>query len=82
MIFINGLMQKHYEISGKKVNGLKPFFPALFNPSRRADFCVSPEHGKLCFEALEMHFVPQNNLPLQGLKTLSEVEVLCRLKID
>jgi hypothetical protein len=30
----------------------------------------SPEHGKLCFEALETEFVPQNNLPCRELKTL------------
>jgi hypothetical protein len=30
----------------------------------------SPEHGKLCFEALETEFVPQNNLPCWDLKTL------------
>ena len=35
----------------------------------------SPEQSKLCFEALEMNSVPQNNLPLQGLKTPSEVGV-------
>jgi len=29
-------------------------------------FC-SPEQSKLCFEAPEIHFVPQNNLPWLGL---------------
>ncbi|SMG39448.1 hypothetical protein SAMN05660862_2781 [Sphingobacterium psychroaquaticum] len=50
-------------------NGEKPFFPALPNPHPPIGgriFC-SPEQSKLCFEALETRFVPQNHLPLQGL---------------
>lgn len=39
-------------------------------------FLCSREHGKLCFEALETEFVPQNNLPCRELKKLSEVEFL------
>lgn len=31
-------MQKQDDISGKKVNGQKPFFPANINPPVRADF--------------------------------------------
>ena len=49
-------------------NGTKPFFSALPNPHPPIGgriFC-SPEQSKLCFEALETRFVPQNHLPLQG----------------
>ena len=40
VIFINGFMQKSFNISGGNGNGIEPFFPVTFNPSRRADFCV------------------------------------------
>ena len=40
VIFINGFMQKTFDISRGNGNGNKPFFPVTFNPSRRADFCV------------------------------------------
>ena len=40
VIFINGFMQKSFDISGGNGNGIEPFFPVTFNPSRRADFCV------------------------------------------
>jgi hypothetical protein len=51
----------------KNWNGLKPFFPALLNLSRRADYLFT-EQSSYGFEALEMNSVPQNNLPLQGFK--------------
>jgi hypothetical protein len=77
MIFINGFMQKHTDIYGKKVNSLTLFFPAIFNPAQ-AGFLCSPEHGKLCFEALETEFVPQNNLPLQGAENTFRSQGFCR----
>ncbi|WP_164467815.1 hypothetical protein [Epilithonimonas vandammei] len=40
MIFINGFMQKSFHKSEGNGNGIEPFFPATFNPSRRADYCV------------------------------------------
>ena len=40
MIFINGFMQKAFDKSEGNGNGIEPFFPVTFNPSRRADFCV------------------------------------------
>ncbi|HEY8402342.1 MAG TPA: hypothetical protein VIK89_13835 [Cytophagaceae bacterium] len=50
-----------------KQDGIEPFFPVTFNPSRRDGFLCSPEHGKLwSFEALETELVPQNNLPFAG----------------
>jgi hypothetical protein len=60
-------MERLNQYSDKKRNGLKPFFPALFNPvpPTGGRIICSPEQSKLCFEALEMNSVPQNNLPLQ-----------------
>ena len=40
MIFINGFMQKTFDKLEGNGNGIEPFFPLTFNPSRRADFCV------------------------------------------
>lgn len=60
-------------------NGVKPFFPVTLNPAP-AGFLCSSEHGKLCFEALETGFVPQNNLPCRELKTPSEVRVFVWIK--
>ena len=58
-------------------------FPCYIQSVPQGGFLCSPEHGKLCFEALETELVPQNNLPFAGgRKTLSEVEVLCGLKMD
>ena len=33
-------MQKSFDKSEGNGNGIEPFFPVTFNPSRRADFCV------------------------------------------
>ena len=69
-------MQSLLDKSEITVNSIELFFPVTFNPSRRADFCVRKEHGKLCFKALETELVPQNNLPcLELKKRLSEVSV-------
>ncbi len=62
-------MQNSFDKSEGNGNGIEPFFPVTFNPVPPflADgFLCSTEHGKLCFEALETEFVPQNNLPFAG----------------
>src|SRR5690606_19355825 len=54
-------------------------FLSLYNTFR------SSEHSKLCFEALETRFVPQNHLLRQlaeSFKTPSEVGVLLDIKMD
>lgn len=58
-------MEKSLENGSYGRNGTKPFFFSLY-PIRPVGwiFC-SPEQSKLCFEALETRFVPQNHLPLQ-----------------
>ncbi|MDX3913886.1 MAG: hypothetical protein QHC79_10145 [Pseudosphingobacterium sp.] len=61
-------MEKSLKYGSYGWNGTKPFFSALSNPHPPIGgriFC-SPEQSKLCFEALETRFVPQNHLPLQG----------------
>ncbi|MEN9909891.1 MAG: hypothetical protein RLZZ540_3050 [Bacteroidota bacterium] len=70
-------MERSNQYLSSNWNGFKPFFPAIFNPvpPTGGRIICSPEQSKLCFEALEMNSVPQNNLPLQGLKTPSEVGV-------
>lgn len=57
-------------------------FSLLYSIRPEGRIICSPEQSKLCFEALEMNSVPQNNLPLQGLKTSSEVGVLLNIKMD
>jgi hypothetical protein len=83
MIFNNKFMQGYLGKLEGNGNGIKPFFPAIFNPAREGGFLCSPEHGKLCFEALETEFVPQNNLPCWELKKrLPKSAFLCEFKMD
>mgnify|MGYP001203880962 CR=1 FL=1 len=80
-------MEKSLENGSYGRNGEKPFFSALPNPHPPIGgriFC-SPEQSKLCFEALETRFVPQNHLLRQlseSFKTPSEVGVLLDIKMD
>ena len=69
-------MQKNSDQSRSNAVGLKPLFPARFNPARQGGFLCSPEHGKLCFEQLQKISAAQNNLPLQGAEKASEVSFL------
>ena len=45
---------------------LRAVFPCYIQSVPQGGFLCSQEHGKLCFEALETTFVPQNNLPCRG----------------
>lgn len=67
-------MQESNRYWGINGNGTKPF-SLLYSIRPEGRIICSTEQSKLCFEALEMNSVPQNNLPLQGLKTSSEVGV-------
>lgn len=63
-------------------NGIKPFFPATFNPSRRADYCVQ-QNTASCVLSISKVFSDAEQLALAGgWKTPSEVRVLYRLKMD
>lgn len=78
-------MQKTFDKSGGNCNGLRPFSLLTLIRFRRqaGGFWCSTEHGKLCFEALETPFVPQNNLPLHGAgKHPPKSGFMCRLKMD
>jgi hypothetical protein len=65
VIFINGFMQKPFDKSRVTVTASSRF-PCYIQSVPQGGFLCSPEHGKLCFEALETEFVPQNNLPFAG----------------
>ncbi len=60
-------------------NGIEPFFPVKFNPSRRADFCVHQNTASCVLRHSKPSLVPQNNLPLQGAEKPSEVGFSCEL---
>lgn len=72
-------MQKSFDKMEGNWNGFKPFFPATFNPSRRADFCVHQNTASCVLRHSKPSLVPQNNLPLQGAEKPSEVGFSCEL---
>ena len=43
--------------------------------SRRSGILFAPANGKLCFEYLKTFSVPENHLPLQGVKNAAEVGI-------
>jgi len=76
MIFINGFMQAYFDKSEKMGNGIEPFFPVTFNPSRRADFCVQ-QNTASCVLSISKVFSDAEQLALAGgWKTPSKVRVL------
>ena len=75
-------MQETFDISGRHGNGIEPFFPRYIQSVPQGGFLCSPEHGKLCFEALETEIVPQNNLPLQGAENTLRSRGFVRIKMD
>ncbi|WP_117176630.1 hypothetical protein [Mariniflexile rhizosphaerae] len=68
MVFINGFMQKHMELSGKKGNSPKLFFPAIFNPPERADFCVQPNTASCVLSISKRFAMLKTTCPCRGLK--------------
>jgi len=48
----------------KKAARLAAIYLILYSIRPEGRIICSPEQSKLCFEALETRFVPQNNLPL------------------
>jgi hypothetical protein len=65
MIFINGFMLQTFKKSEVTWNGIKPFFPATFNPSRRADFCVHRNTAS-CVLSISKIFSDAEQLALPG----------------
>ena len=72
-------MQKSFYKTEGNGNGIEPFFPVTFNPSRRADFCVQQNTASCVLRHSKPSLVPQNNLPLQGAEKPSEVGFSCEL---
>ncbi|WP_283416133.1 hypothetical protein [Epilithonimonas pallida] len=66
MIFINGFMQKSFDISGSNGNGIEPFFPVTFNPSRRADYCVHQNTASCVLRHSKPSSCLKTTCPLQG----------------
>src|SRR5690554_7810712 len=66
VIFINGFMQKVFDKMEGNSNGIEPFFPVTFNPSRRADYCVHRNTASCVLRHSQPSLVPQNNLPFAG----------------
>ena len=75
-------MQKQYDLLGKNGNSPKLFFPALFNPSRRADFCVHQNTASCVLSISKRIPVLKTTCPCRGQKKTSEVGFLCELKMD
>ena len=77
IIFINGFMQNSFDKSEGNGNGIEPFFPVTFNPSRRADFCVQQNTASCVLRHSKPSLVPQNNLPLAGGRKRSPKSRFC-----
>lgn len=75
-------MQNRMDEMDYKDNGIEPFFPVKFNPSRRADFCVQQNTASCVLRHSKPSLVPQNNLPCREQKKTSEVGFLYKLKMD
>ena len=75
VIFINGFMQKSFDISGGNGNGIEPFFPVTFNPSRSADFCVHRNTASCVLSSSKTFPMLKTTCPCRGQKTSSEVGV-------
>lgn len=75
MILINRFMQKHLNKRNIKQNGIKPLFPATFNPSRRADFCVHQNTASCVLRHSKPSSCLKTTCPTGSWKTCSEVDV-------
>jgi len=76
MIFINGFMLQTFKNSEVFGNGIKPFFPATFNPSRRADFCVHRNTAS-CVLSISKIFSDAEQLALPGAEKHSPKSRFC-----
>jgi len=80
MVFMNRPMQKHMELSGKKGNSPKLFFPDIFNPPERADFCVHWNTASCVLRHSKLSSCPKTTCPCREQKTPSEVRVFVEIK--
>ncbi len=82
VIFINWLMQKQYDINGKKVNSLQLFIPATFNPSRRVDFSVHQNTASCVLRHSKPSSCLKTTCPAGGWKRLPKSGLLQKIKMD
>ena len=73
-------MQNHIDRLDGNRNGLKPFFPVNFNPSRRADFCVQQNTASCVLRHSKLSSCPKTTCPCREQKTPSEVRVFVEIK--
>jgi len=75
-------MQNRMDKIEDNKDGIEPFFPVTFNPSRRADFCVH-QNTASCVLSISKRFpMLKTTCPCRGQKTSSEVGILYKLKMD
>jgi len=80
MIFMNRFTQKHLDKMERNENGIEPFFPVTFNPSRKADSCVH-QNTASCVLSISKRFpMLKTTCPAGSQKTHSEVGILLELK--
>lgn len=58
-------MQTSFDKMEEISNGTEPFFPAIFNPSRRADYCVQ-QNTASCVLSISKVFSDAEQLALPG----------------
>ena len=61
-------MQNRMDKMDFKNNGIKPFFPVKFNPSRRADFCVHQNTASCVLSILKRFQMLKTTCPAGGRK--------------
>ena len=81
MIVITLLMQKQPDISGKKGDSLKLSFPAVFNPSHRADFCVHQNTASCVLRHSKRSSCLKTTCPAGSWKNLPKSCFLQKLKM-
>lgn len=74
--------QKLFSVTGTKWAKVFCSFFWLYLICPAGQIFCSSEQSKVCFEALEMNFVPQRPCPCRGLKTASEVGSSSEYKMD
>lgn len=68
-------MQRHLDKMDTKQDGIGPFFPVTFNPSRSADFCVHRNTASCVLSISKRFPMLKTTCPCRGQKTSSEVGV-------
>ena len=69
-------MQASFDKMEEIGNGIEPFFPATFNPSRRADYCVQ-QNTASCVLSISKVFSDAEQLALPGAEKHSPKSRFC-----